>query len=127
MNKGVRRVRKSISKRKKMRGFPNEKNRKHINDITPVLPQAEEKHGVYPSFFENTSSKNESAPSNRSVSTFLLKGTLSVILFLSVAILWESDVEYFPRVEKWTPYALTEEFAFAKVNHWYKTTVGHPM
>jgi len=127
MNKGVRRVRKSISKRKKMRGFPNEKNRKHINDITPVFPQEEEKHGVYPSFFENIPTKSKSDSSNRSVSTFLLKGTLSVILFLSVAILWESDVEHFPRIEKWTTYALTEEFPFAKVNHWYKTTFGHPM
>lgn len=127
MNKGVRRVRKSINKRKKLREFPNERNRKHVEeDITPaVFPQEEEKHGVYPSFFDNLPTKTNT--NNRFISIFLLKGILSVILFLSVAMIWKTDWSHLPNVEKWTSQALTEEFPFAKMNHWYKTTFGHPL
>jgi len=126
MNKGVRHVRKSISKRKKMRGYPNNKSKEHHKDITSVFPQEEEKHGIYPSFFEAAHSTN-SKTVNRFFSSFLLKGILSVILFLSVAILWETNWNNQPQIEKWTSHALTEEFPFAKMHHWYKTTFGHPL
>lgn len=126
MNKGIDHVRKSISKRKKTRELSNEVNRKRGKDLAMALPQEEEKHGVYPSFFDNDSMSIKSN-SNRFFSSFLLKGILSIILFLSTAIIWESNVSNLPQVEKWSNQALTEEFPFAKVNHWYKTTFGHPL
>jgi len=126
MNKGVRHVRKSISKRKKLRGYPNNKNKENHKGITSAFPQEEEKHGIYPSFFDSEPS-TKSKTVNRFFSSFLLKGILSVILFLSVAILWETNWNHQPHIEKWTSHALMEEFPFAKMHHWYKTTFGHPL
>lgn|SRR5699024_728908 len=125
MNKDIRKVRKSINRRKKMRDLPAEKNNKYTKKITPVFPQEEEKHGYFPSFLDNSSTENKH--DSRVFSHFILKGILSVLLFLGVAFIWETDSAMLSNVEDWTSQALTEEFPFAKINHWYKETFGNPL
>ncbi|SDQ46375.1 stage IV sporulation protein FA [Virgibacillus subterraneus] len=122
MNKGIKKVRKSINQRKKMRGL-NPKD-KHSKQFLPSFPQEEEKHGYFPIFTDNTStSKNTS----QRVSGFAVKGILSVMLFFGTALLFQTDAELLIGPKKWTGNALTEEFPFASVNQWYQETFGAPM
>lgn len=122
MDKGIKKVRKSINQRKKMRGM-NPKDT-HSKQIMPSFPQEEEKHGYFPIFTDNTgTSKNTS----QRISGFAVKGILSVMLFFGTALLFQTDAELLIGPKKWTGNALTEEFPFASVNQWYQETFGAPM
>ncbi|MUK86978.1 peptidoglycan DD-metalloendopeptidase family protein [Ornithinibacillus sp. L9] len=123
MNKGVKQVRKSIIERKKKRGISTDSKGVTTKQGIP-LPQDEEKHGYYPSFFE---SSGESTQKSRLISGFVLKGILSVMLFFGVALLWESDLEMLSQPKEWTSSALTDEFPFANVYKWYQDTFGNPL
>src|SRR5699024_11425676 len=65
-------------------------------------------HGYFPSFLDNSSTENKH--DSRVFSHFILKGILSVLLFLGVAFIWETDSAMLSNVEDWTSQALTEEF-----------------
>ncbi|WP_156291194.1 M23 family metallopeptidase [Oceanobacillus salinisoli] len=122
MDKGVKKVRKSIERRKKMRGSITNDN--EMRKIYPALPQEEEKHGYYPFFAE------EMTPSERNgsmVTGIVLKGMLSVMLFLGTALLYQSDSQVLETPKEWTSSVLTNEFPFAQVNQWYRETFGNPM
>ncbi|SET82944.1 stage IV sporulation protein FA [Oceanobacillus limi] len=123
MNNGVKQVRKSISERKKKRGITSNSKDISTKQIMP-LPQDEEKHGYYPSFFES-----EGGTKQRSnfISGFVLKGILSAMLFFGVALLWESDADVLVKPKDWTSNALTEEFPFANVYKWYQDSFGTPL
>ncbi|SFA68974.1 stage IV sporulation protein FA [Lentibacillus halodurans] len=123
MNKGVKKVRKSINQRKKMRGIASEQT--SAKRIMPSsFPQEEEKHGYFPVFTDHTVSSKHS---NRRISGFAVKGILSAMLFFAAALLFQTDSELFTEPKKWTANALTEEFPFARVNQWYQETFGTPM
>lgn len=124
MTKDIRKVRKSINRRKKLRSPTSENNTIYQERILPPLPSEEEKHGFFPGYLENTSpEKNDGNKSPQ----FLIKGALSFVLFLSVALIWNTDSSLFSKAGSWTNEALTEEFPFAKVNRWYKETFGSPL
>ncbi|WP_284139721.1 MULTISPECIES: M23 family metallopeptidase [unclassified Virgibacillus] len=125
MNRGVQKVRKSITKRKKIRNWePSPRRTANNRKIVSPIPQDEEKHGYYKSFVDNTELGNRRS---QLVTGVVLKGILSVMLFFAVALLWQTDSVRFSSLQSWTSYALTEEFPFAKVNQWYRTTFGSPM
>jgi stage IV sporulation protein FA len=122
MDKGVKKVRKAIEKRKKLRGPVSKGN--EMKKIYPALPQDEEKHGYYPFFSEEVS---PSEKKGTLVTGFILKGMLSVMLFLGVALLHDSESQALDTPKQWTSNVLTEEFPFAQVNEWYRDTFGSPL
>ncbi|MFD1850151.1 M23 family metallopeptidase [Oceanobacillus bengalensis] len=121
MDRGIRKVRKSIEQRKRMRGVPKGNQTKRVY---PSIPQDEEKHGFYPLVTDDhaTSRRGENV-----VAGIAVKGMLSVMLFFGVAILHQNDSELLSKPKDWTSSALSEEFPFAKVNNWYRTTFGEPL
>ncbi|SFD58064.1 stage IV sporulation protein FA [Lentibacillus persicus] len=123
MNKGVKKVRKSINQRKKERSIPSSRQSgKQI--VPPPFPQEEEKHGYFPVFTDdNFSAKGL----NQRVTGFAVKGMLSVMLFFAAALLFQSDSDLLAGPKTWAASTLTEEFPFARVNQWYQETFGAPM
>ncbi|MYL41630.1 peptidoglycan DD-metalloendopeptidase family protein [Virgibacillus massiliensis] len=122
MSKGVKKVRQSIEQRKKARGVPTKG--KPSKQVIPPFLQEEEKHGYAPVFSDpGYPSKSK----GKTVTNFLLKGTLSILLFLGVALLWQVESPVLQSPKEWTGSALTEEFPFAKVNVWYQETFGSPL
>ncbi|GGA85899.1 M23 family metallopeptidase [Ornithinibacillus halotolerans] len=124
MKKRVKDVRKSISERKKSRGIPTSTKTSKVNTIMPSLPQEEEKHGFYPNFIDQTETNREK---NNTITGIILKGLFSVMLFFSIAIIWQNDAEIFDKPKEWTASVLTEEFPFASVYQWYKDSFGTPL
>ncbi|WP_068674490.1 M23 family metallopeptidase [Oceanobacillus sp. Castelsardo] len=122
MDNGVKKVRKAIEKRKKLRGPISKGN--EMKKIYPAFPQDEEKHGYYPFFSEDVS---PSEKKGTLVTGFILKGMLSVMLFLGVALLHETDSEALDTPKQWTSSALTKEFPFAQVSEWYRDAFGSPL
>ena len=122
MNKGVKKVRQSISQRKKIRGVASKEGSKR--QVFPAFPQEEEKHGFVPLLSENPHSRNEKS---MAVPGFMLKAFLAMILFFGVALLVEAEAGYLEGPKQWTSGVLTEEFPFAKVNLWYQETFGSPL
>ncbi|WP_085991786.1 M23 family metallopeptidase [Oceanobacillus senegalensis] len=122
MDKGVKRVRKSIERRKKLRGGVSKGNQ--IRKVYPSLPQEEEKHGYYPFFADDN---GDNTGENSMVAGLVLKGMLSVMLFLGIALMEQSDSQVLETPKAWTSHALTEEFPFAQVNEWYRETFGSPL
>ncbi|KKE80524.1 M23 family metallopeptidase [Oceanobacillus caeni] len=122
MDRGVKKVRKAIEKRKKLRGSISKGS--DMKKIYPAFPQDEEKHGFYPFFSEEVS---PSEKKGTLVTGFILKGMLSVMLFLGVALLQNTDSEALDAPKQWTSGALTKEFPFAQVNEWYRDTFGNPL
>ncbi|MBR7796956.1 MAG: peptidoglycan DD-metalloendopeptidase family protein [Bacillota bacterium] len=122
MSKGIKKVRQSIEQRKKARGVPYSGSSK--KQFTPPILQEEEKHGYAPVISDSGMTRERQ---NRMVSGFMLKGILSVLLFLGVALLWQMDSPRLQSSKEWTSNVLTEEFPFAKVNVWYQDTFGSPL
>lgn len=125
MNKHVRQIRKSISKRQKSRELPKKNTHIPNGKVSLPLPEAEEKHGYLPTFLESDPPKTKY--DSRVFFHFLIKGILSGLLFLSAAFIWDAESRVKSTVGDWTSQALTEEFPFAKMNHWYRETFGTPL
>lgn len=64
--------------------------------------------------------------SNSNTSGFVLKGFLSIVLFLGSAFIYQTESEQFSSMKRWTSAALQNEFPFAKANEWYQETFGNP-
>jgi len=126
MNKGVNQVRQSIAQRKK--GGRNHRA-KNTTDrkVTVPFPQEEEKHGYLPTHLDTLPRYHEKDEKSKSLSSMLLKGVLSLILFFGVAIVLQSNTSMLSKPKEWTSNALVEEFPFARVNNWYAETFGSPL
>ncbi|NBJ68659.1 MULTISPECIES: M23 family metallopeptidase [Clostridia] len=122
MSKGVKKVRQSIEQRKKSRHFASRTN--IAKQIADPFVQEEEKHGFDPLYTATGSSNSQHG---RIVSGLIWKGILSAILFLSVAIIWQTDSPRLQSAKSILSTALVEEFPFAKVNLWYQDTFGSPL
>src|SRR5690625_3536113 len=126
MNRGIKKVRKSIERRRRIRGNRIQQNRPSTTRKTmPLFPQDEEKHGYYPIYSEKPTGADKAGLEK--VPTYLIKGVLSVFLFIGTAIVWQSQSDQFSQLKHWTSDALTEEFPFAKINVWYQETFGNPL
>lgn len=123
MNKKISDVRNSIIKRNKKRDLSS--NKTEIERVTlPLFPETEEKHGYYPSFVEPSINKHD-----RGILfyNFILKGIISVVLFLGIASIQQSNLELFSKPKLWATNAMTNEFPFARVSVWYQDTFGTPL
>ncbi|WP_087971802.1 M23 family metallopeptidase [Oceanobacillus rekensis] len=123
MDKDIRKIRKSIEQRKKDRGVNPVKG--SIKQPLPPFPEIEEKHGYYPVF--EGSGKPRERNKKKAVTGIVVKGVLSVMLFLGTALIWQTDSDFLHKPKEWTSQVLTNEFPFAKVNVWYKETFGQPL
>ncbi|TFJ93991.1 M23 family metallopeptidase [Lentibacillus salicampi] len=123
MDKGIKKVRKSINQRKKVRGTASGQNATK-QMLSSSFPQEEEKHGYSPVFTDDTGlSKRKSVR----ITGLTIKGILSAMLFFAAALLFQTDSELLSEPKKWTTNTLTEEFPFARVNQWYQESFGAPM
>ncbi|HLS61568.1 MAG TPA: M23 family metallopeptidase [Virgibacillus sp.] len=122
MNKGVNQVRQSIAQRRKGRNHraKNTFDRK----VTMPFPQEEEKHGYLPAHMDSLPRHDEKS---KPLSSMLLKGVLSLVLFFGVGIVLQSNMAILSKPKEWTNHALIEEFPFARVNKWYAETFGSPL
>ncbi|MFC2948480.1 peptidoglycan DD-metalloendopeptidase family protein [Virgibacillus sediminis] len=125
MSRGIRKVRQSIERRKKLRGLSSGKEPEKESQLFPAFLQEEEKHGVYPGFAEAQGGA-EKAGWNP-VKGLAVRAAVSALLFAGAAFFSQTDSELFKEPKDWTRAALTEEFPFAKVNAWYQETFGGPM
>lgn len=122
MNKGVNQVRQSIAQRKKGR---NHRTENTLDRKLPMpFPQEEEKHGYLPTYFEALPRQDEKG---KFLSSTLLKGVASFILFFGVAIVLQSNATILSKPKEWTNHVLVEEFPFARVNKWYAESFGSPL
>ncbi|HLR08327.1 MAG TPA: M23 family metallopeptidase [Bacillota bacterium] len=122
MNKKIKHVRKSIERRKKSRGFWSKEE--PFKQINPVLPNDEEKHGYFPLVTGESTSKSSKSSL---LAGYVVKGILSVLLFLAAAFILETEMPFFSTAKSWTSTALTREFPFARINKWYQETFGAPL
>ncbi|GEN31422.1 stage IV sporulation protein FA [Cerasibacillus quisquiliarum] len=122
MNRDIRNVRKAINKRKSLRRLSTITKEKETLDEFDPFPQEEEKHGYY-KMFPDVAKKSYKAESSTS---FIIKGVLSLMLFMSSALILQSESSRLLMVKQWTRSVLQEEFPFAKVNQWYQETFGNP-
>lgn len=123
MNKRINDVRKSIVKRNKRRDLNLSKTQ--VEDVSlPIFPEEEEKHGYLPHI------NDAGIKENKEISLFykvILRGIISVVLFLSVALIQQSNLTLLSKPKIWTSHVMTEEFPFARVNGWYQNTFGSPL
>ncbi len=122
MNKGLDKVRKSIVRRNKMRNL--HVNRPRIDKEIPILPQVEEGHGFLSSHSDHISTEKKTP---NIFSHLAIKGILSLMLFLGVFLLFQSNHNLLTKPKIWTSHLLTEEFPFARVYQWYQQTFGTPL
>jgi len=121
-NNGVKEIRKSIQKRKKMRNLGNQEV--ESKQIPQSLPLDEEKHGYYPAFGEMETSGKER---NTLGSRFAIKLFISALIFFVAAFLSQTDADLFNQPKQWAGSMLNEEFPFAQVNVWYRDVFGTPL
>lgn len=122
MNRDVRNVRKAINKRKSLRRLSTITEDKETWDEFDPFPQEDEKHGYY-KMFPDVTKKSYKAGSS---TPLIIKGVLSMALFMSSAFILQSESSRLLAVKEWTRSVLQEEFPFAKVNQWYQETFGNP-
>ncbi|MRH42980.1 peptidoglycan DD-metalloendopeptidase family protein [Aquibacillus halophilus] len=123
MNKDIKQVRKSISKRKRDKtGISNSKINRNFS--TATFPHDEEKHGYAPFSPITDSSKSVK---DTFVASLMMKSILAAVMFFGVALFVGNDIDWLQQPKEWTSMALTEEFPFASVNHWYQEKFGYPL
>lgn len=124
MNPKVNKVRKSITERKKSRGVASASTDSNKKQYPLMQVQEEEKHGYFPIFSDTATSKKGKS---KMVSGFILKGILSSILFLGMALLLQTNNDLLQKPKVVASGLLTNEFPFAKANQWYQETFGAPL
>lgn len=124
MSKGIEKVRQSIIERQKAR-------RKYLSDSEPnqrrpnlSQVQMEEKHGY---FSDHLDYIHKETGQQKLFPGLMIKGVLSLMLFLGVFLLLKSNVSLLEKPKEWTSHALQEEFPFARVYQWYEETFGTPL
>lgn len=124
MDKGVKQIRDGIKKRKQQR-LKLERN--DPKESPSMMMSEEEKHGFDMPFYNPTSKIPTYKQNKRKSGNVLRQVTLSVALFLFCALMFKTNLIPFQGAQLWAEDALTEEFPFAKVHHWYEETLGVPL
>lgn len=125
MSRGIRKIRKSIAQRNRLRNIQAKQKKSAKKQLIPSFPQEEEKHGYTPTYIEQITPEKKSA--KRKPSGLLIKGALSVALFISTHLLLSTSNDVLDKPKQWTSYLMEENFPFARVTHWYQTTFGTPL
>src|SRR5699024_9990354 len=120
MSKRIKKVRKAIEDRKKKRehSMPGGKGKPF------AIHDTEEKHGYPPEVSDYTFKRKEGKPL---ITNLMFKAVLAGILFFSVALLMETELDSFAKPQEITSDMLQNEFPFAKVNTWYQNAFGSPL
>lgn len=119
MSKQINKVRKAIEQRKKDREqkIPNMEKPVSFYDI-------EEKHGYPPEIAGYTFKRKDG---KEFLAGFVFKAILAGILFFTVALLMESELDSLAKPKDVASNLLQNEFPFAKVNYWYQEAFGSPL
>ncbi|MFB1051667.1 peptidoglycan DD-metalloendopeptidase family protein [Paraliobacillus sp. JSM ZJ581] len=123
MKKNVEQIRKEIARRKQKKSStaPRKINNLSTSSVKYFLDD-EEKHGYMPTY----GSLSQSSDKHKLFSAFLLKTMISAIIFMFFTISHQIDQSWLSKPKRWATAALTEEFPFATVNHWYQQQFGSP-
>src|SRR5690625_1157072 len=122
MSKGINKVRKSIMRRNKLRKIRSKQA--SVEQVQSIFPQDEEKHGYMP-HVENI--HFESQTKNIFRSNVAIKGLLAALLFFISTFLLKTNTDMLSQPKSWLRQALTVEFPFARMHHWYEQTFGSPL
>lgn len=123
MDKGVRKIRARIKRRKETRFKTEGNERKGL----PLMMSEEEKHG-FAMPIEDISGKTPVFTKKKKQNGHVVRQVaLSFILFIACAIVFKTSFIPFHGAKTFVEDALTEEFPFAKVHHWYVETLGAPL
>ncbi|WP_171038031.1 peptidoglycan DD-metalloendopeptidase family protein [Aquibacillus sediminis] len=125
MKRDVKQVRKNIAKRKREKSLSSSQMKVPWKFSPAAFPQDEEKHGYVP--FATEDSNPNPDMKDTFITSLMMKSILAGILFFSVAIFVRMDIPLLEQPKQWTSHALTEEFPFATVNHWYQQQFGMPL
>lgn len=129
MDKGIRKIRAGIKRRKRERTIQDIDHHQKTNTI-PIMISEEEKHGFQLPMYDNVDDfsvkKGQTKPTAKRNSSFR-HATLSLLLFIACAVLFKTSIIPFQGAKDIAHHALTEEFPFAKVHHWYVETLGVPL
>lgn len=117
-------IRKEIARRKQKKLPATHRKTNHLPTSTnSYFLDDEEKHGYMPTF-SSTSTPSDKGKRNAS---FVLKSMIAAILFMFFTISHQVDQPWLAQPKQWATTALTEEFPFATVNHWYQQQFGSPI
>lgn len=118
-------VRKRIAKRKREKGFSNDKE---VSKQTSLFLGDEEKYGVYsPPTYEAGPGNDKGGHPLFSTEVFIFKLLLSAVIVLIAAIAFKNGAPIFNEVRSAITYSLEEEFQFAAVSKWYEEQFGEPL
>lgn len=119
MKRDIEQIRKDIAKRKQQKHPRTTVSQSMVSDLV----QDEEKHGYLPT---NHAVKTIKTNTSQSVPGYILKTILAGVLFFTIAITTQWDVDWLTKPKQWTTEAFTEDFPFATVNAWYQDRFGAP-
>lgn len=125
MDRGIRKVRQSIKRRKKGRErIESDSTQRTL----PFIASDEEKLGferppLYDFDYPKQNKQERQMPSRN----LFIKAILSIGLFFGTAFLLQSNIPTLQHSQKLVYDVLQKEFPFAKVNEWYVTTFGTPL
>lgn len=123
MDKGVRKIRAGIKRRKQVRWKTEGSSR---NEFPPLISE-EEKHGFDMPVSDISSKMPIPIRQEQKKSGAFRQAVLSLCLFLFCTILFKTSVLPFDGAKVFVEDALQDEFPFAKAHHWYVETLGAPL
>lgn len=124
MQREVRRIRRSIKRRRKNKQTPSNRT-SHL--LTTYTLTDQEKHGDVQLFPTSPITQNKGRHHRKRFSFVFLKGALSLVLFVISFLFFKTDFIHSTEQKLWFEKQLTKEFPFATVNAWYFERFGHPL
>ena len=126
MSDGIKKIRESIKKRKRIRHL-NEYNQ---NQSVSLLPTDEERHGFPKPLDMSTYKVQSNNKRSQTTSTRIrIQRNLvgAILLFGLSGFILKSDMPSLNMMKEWTTHQLNEDLPFAKMNEWYVATFGTPI
>lgn len=127
MDKGLRKVRARIKQRQKEQKRETKRNIGQENKELPLLFSDEEKHGFPLPMYDRTDTPSLTSKKPNSYFNSFRQAVFSAVLFIAFIVLFKTTLIPSPYVKEMAQDALTEDFPFAKVHHWYVETLGAPL
>jgi len=126
MDKDIRRIRAGIKQRKKGRTKQDIHDNQQSTNI-PIMISEEEKHGFQLPMYDRVEEFSVKTEKSSKRNSSLRNALLSLLLFIGCVVLFKTSIIPFQGATNLAHHALTEEFPFAKVHHWYVETLGVPL
>ena len=122
MRKNIQRVRRDIQRRRQLKN--RQPSMRNYERIEASFPNEQDKHGevqLYPKHV------NYQRRSRSLFSPSFFKAFLSLVVFLLVFLVFQTNVIQTSAPKHWLETHLTKEFPFATVNAWYNDRFGRPL